>query len=202
MRNILCLHSQVWNWNERTKYSQIQSIWFHPQGISGGNWWRAKRKQWALAPVPISDQCEHFHVVPYFLFGPCTGPSPVLVLCGWTIFGLLIFLKKCNIHFSVLQCLSNLSLLHWKMCVTCSVCTLKYEIENNGPNIQSISFHPDSLLRKSSFYLVKMKSGVDLIMFVLAISGKAEQVECYIRKAQIMSSYCVWSNWAPDPIYE
>lgn len=40
---------------------------------------------------------------------------------------------------------------------------------------------------------------VDLIIFVPAISEEAEQVECYIRKAQIMSSYCVWSNWAPDP---
>ena len=28
--------------------------------------------------VPISNQCEHLHMVLSFLFGPCTIPDPVL----------------------------------------------------------------------------------------------------------------------------
>ena len=33
------------------------------------------RKQWVL--VPVLDQCEHFYMVLYFLFGFCTGPGSV-----------------------------------------------------------------------------------------------------------------------------
>ena len=34
------------------------------------------RKQWVLVPVLVSDQSEHFYMVLYFPFGPCTGPYP------------------------------------------------------------------------------------------------------------------------------
>ena len=42
-------------------------------------------KQWDLILVPVLDQYEHFYMVLYFSFGPCTGPwrnMPNDVLCN------------------------------------------------------------------------------------------------------------------------
>ena len=38
-----------------------------------------------LVPVPVSNQCEHFNIVLYFPFGPCTGPGPIPVQCEYTM---------------------------------------------------------------------------------------------------------------------
>ena len=43
------------------------------------NWYN--RKQCVLVLVPVLDQCQHFHVVLYFLFAPCTGLGVSLDQC-------------------------------------------------------------------------------------------------------------------------
>ena len=34
--------------------------------------------------VPVSDQCEHFYMALYFLFGSCTSPRPIPMQCEYT----------------------------------------------------------------------------------------------------------------------
>ena len=37
-----------------------------------------------MVRVPVSDQCEHFYMILYFPFGPCTSPRSVPGQCEYT----------------------------------------------------------------------------------------------------------------------
>ena len=52
-----------------------------------------------MIPVPISDQCEHFYMVLYFPFGPCTGPVPVSLQCEHGHKGFQIHLQYPLMHY-------------------------------------------------------------------------------------------------------
>ena len=64
-----------------------------------------KRKQRVLLPVPVSDKCEHFYIVLYFPFGPCTYPTPVPVQCEYTFRGEGISgVKECRVDEGWIYC--------------------------------------------------------------------------------------------------
>ena len=71
-------------------------------------------KQWVLVPVPVSDQCEHFHMVLYFPFGACTGPGPMQFACTTT--SLVHFKPLNNKHKRVAQDLDSRRLWKYRFC--------------------------------------------------------------------------------------